>query len=347
MASTMPQAPALRYVIEDNAAPLAKNTGLVVLNPATPGRSYYAVTVTVGGVETRVVNASNALTTPVDETVAQGVPVLQRVEKPAVHLYIERPELRFYVRWESPPNASVEGKPFDYLIGLPPMRRSPAPVGIHLHAWGGSLMGGYGWWYNAEQGAILLATNQIPYDWWTGYHEAYFDPGPRRAQDWQRGVVRPYTQRRLLSFLDWTAANFKVDLSRTFTGGASMGGSGATMLAIRYPDRIGWSIGWVGVHRPSQSPTFKSSYVGAYGDPEWGVRFEDGTPVWDYYDDVWYLRQYPSVKRGSSPSRTARTTAASDGPGSRFRCVPSRRPRRPHLFVWGQGGHGQRAVMPE
>ena len=32
---------------------------------------------------------------------------------------------------------------------------------------------GYGWWYNAEQGAFLLAPNQDPYDWWTGYHERY------------------------------------------------------------------------------------------------------------------------------------------------------------------------------
>jgi len=40
-----------------------------------------------------------------------------------------------------------------------------------LHCWGGSLNGGYGWWYQAEQGHLLLASNQVPYDWWTGYHE--------------------------------------------------------------------------------------------------------------------------------------------------------------------------------
>ena len=193
---------------------------------------------------------------------------------------------------------------------------------------------------------MLLATNQIPYDWWTGYHEAYFDPGPRRAQDWQRGVVRPYTQRRLLSFLDWTAANFKVDLSRTFAGGISMGGSGATMLAIRYPDRIAWSIGWVGVHRPSQSPRFKSSYVGVYGDPEWGVRFEDGTPVWDYYDDVWYLRQYPERETGFITFSNGKNDGGIGWPQAVDFARALQETKRPHLFVWGQEGHGQRAIMP-
>ena len=54
--------------------------------------------------------------------------------------------------------------------------------GIHLHCWGGSLNGGYGWWYQAEQGHLLIASNQIPYDWWTGYHERYFDGPPDDAR---------------------------------------------------------------------------------------------------------------------------------------------------------------------
>jgi hypothetical protein len=122
--------------------------------------------------------------------VGPGPFILQRVEKPKEFSYISNPELRFYVRFEAPPNCSIESRPYDYLVAIPPKLAKPAPVGIHLHCWGGSLTSGYGWWYNASKGAILIASNQIPYDWWTGYHELY-GKGPRDQKPWGGGVVHP------------------------------------------------------------------------------------------------------------------------------------------------------------
>ena len=57
------------------------------------------------------------------------------------------------------------------VVAVPLNLKKPAPVGIHLHCWGASLNNGYGWWYKGDDGHILIASNQIPYDWWTGYHE--------------------------------------------------------------------------------------------------------------------------------------------------------------------------------
>jgi hypothetical protein len=166
--SQKPELVASRYVVEEGKGPVPPGTGIFAYNPATAGRAYYAVTRSVEGRENTSLNNTNRLQKPVEERVGRGVPILQRIEKPKTFQYVDNPTLYYYVRWESPPACSVAGKPFDYLVAVPANLAKPAPVGIHLHCWGGSLNGGYGWWYNAEKGHILISSNQIPYDWWKG-----------------------------------------------------------------------------------------------------------------------------------------------------------------------------------
>jgi len=340
-----PELRAFRYVLEEGKKPVLPLTGVFVYNPREAGQAYYAVTVSTNGQENATISSRNATETPVDEGVGQGVPILQRIEKPGIFQYVENPTLYYYVRWEASPNANVPGKPFDYLVAIPPKPAKPAPVGIHLHEWGGSLNYGYGWWYNAEKGAILISSNQIPYDWWTGYHER-LGLGQPTKDEWMRGVVRPYTQRRMLSFLDWVATQWDVDLTRTFAAGNSMGGSGSLMLALRFPERIAWAISWVGVHIPAKSPQLKSSYEYVYGKPEWGVKFEDGTPVWDYFNDAWYLRQYPEKDIGFVTFSNGKNDGTIGWPQAVEYYRALQETRQSHMFVWGQDGHGQRAAMP-
>ncbi|MHC4398371.1 MAG: alpha/beta hydrolase family protein [Planctomycetota bacterium] len=336
---------AFRYVVEEGRDPVPPGTGICAHNPKEEGEAYYAVTLVVDGVERESMGPSNALPTPVAETVGQGVPVLQRVKKPESFAYVKEPTLYYYVRWESPPNCAAEGKPYDYLVAVPPRLAKPAPVGIHLHCWGGSLNGGYGWWYQAEQGHLLLASNQIPYDWWTGYHERYF-AGPPDEKTWAGGVVRPYSQRRLLSFLDWMATQWDVDPARTHVAGNSMGGSGSPMFAIRHPDRIAWATSWVGVHDPAQTPQFRGSYERVYGKQPWGVKFEDGTPVWDYYNDARYLREHPRREIGLIAFSNGKNDSAIGWEQAAAFHRTLQETKRPHVFVWGQSGHGQRARLP-
>ncbi len=340
-----PDRPALRFVVEEGKEPVPPGTGVFAHNPAEAGAAWYAVTAVRDGTEDRSVGGGNALREPVRETVGPGAPVLQRVEKPEQFMYVKGPTLHFYVRWESPPNCNLPGTPYDYLVAEPPKRVRPAPVGLHLHCWGGSFRGGYGWWYNAEQGAMLIASNQVPYDWWTGYHELR-GRGPRTREAWAKGVVRPYTQRRLLAFLDWAATTWEIDRARVFSAGNSMGGSGSPMLAIRHPDRIAWAVSWVGVHVPAMSPQFKGSYAQVYGEPEWGVKFEDGTPVWDHFSDPWYLRKHPEREIGFITFSNGKNDGGIGWPQAVEFVRALQETRRPFLFVWGQDGHGQRASMP-
>ncbi|HUT10959.1 MAG TPA: alpha/beta hydrolase-fold protein [Thermoguttaceae bacterium] len=336
---------ALRYVVEEGKGPVPPGTGICAHNPPRAGDAYYAVTVAIDGKENTALNESNSLRTPVSETVGRGVPVLQRIEKPEQWQYVEKPTLHYYVRWESPPNCAASGKPYDYVVAVPPKLAKPAGVGIHLHCWGGSLDGGYGWWYQAEQGHLLVASNQIPYDWWTGYHERYFQ-GPPDEETWKQGVVRPYSQTRMLSFLDWVATQWDVDLTRTHVAGNSMGGSGSLMFAIRHGERIAWATGWVGVHIPSGTPHFKGSYERVYGKEAWGVEFENGTPVWVYFNDAWYLRNHPQKEIGLICFSNGKNDGGIGWPQAAEFYRALQETRRPHIFVWGQSGHGQRARLP-
>ena len=206
---------------------------------------------------------------------------------------------------------------------------------------------GFGWWFNAEKGAILVSSNQSPYDWWTGYHERRGRRPLTTQQEWRSGVVKAYTQKRVLSFVDWLATTGLSICSRMFAAGNSMGGSGAIMLALRNPSRIAWVVSWVGVHVPSKSPQFTSSYERVYGKPEWKVLFEDGTPVWDHFNDAWYLRRHPDADVGFITFSNGKNDSAVGWPQAVefFRALQET--RQPHLFVWGQAGHGQRAVMPD
>ena len=340
-----PEHQALRYVIEEGKGPVPPGTGIYAHNPKKAGMAYYAVTISIDGKENSAVGLGNVLATPIAETVGLGVPVLQRVEKPKEWQYVTRPTLYYYVRWESSPNCAVAGTPFDYLVAIPPRLARPAPVGIHLHCWGGSLNGGYGWWYGAEQGHILIASNQIPYDWWTGYHELYWQ-GPAKEETWKNGVVHPYSQVRMLSFLDWVATRWDVDMARTHVAGSSLGGSGAPMLAIRYPERIAWAVAWVGVHIPEKAPGFQGSYAQVYGPPAWGVKFEDGTPAWDHFNDAWYLRKHPEKEIGLIAFSNGKNDSGIGWPQAADFYRALQDTKRPHVFVWGQGGHGERAQLP-
>ena len=341
-----PDAQVPRFIIEEGQPPLASGTGLFVHKPARAGRAFYVVTAVVAGTEKTAIEPTNTAEVA-SEAVGPAPPVLQRADKPAEFAYVPSPTLRYYVRWEQEERSGVPGRPFDYLVAIPPKVTYPAPVGIHLHAWGGLLTNGFGWWYGtALSRSVLVSTNQIPYDWWTGYHERLLSGALRAPGDWQTGVVRPYTQTRLLQFVDWLGTTLKIDQTRTFTAGNSMGGSGAIMLAIRQPSRIAWAVSWVGVHIPEMSPQFRGSYEGVFGKREWGAKFEDGTPVWDYFDDAWYLRRYPDRDIGFITFSNGKNDGGIGWKQAVEFLKALQETRQPHMFIWGQDGHNQRAVMP-
>lgn len=332
-----------RFVVDEGAGPVGPSTGVYAHHPPAAGRSWYAVTMAVDGVEDLgTFDAGNALAEPVEETAGPGEPVLQEVTRPESFNYVKGPELHWFVRWEAPPRANLPSQPIDYLVALPPGVKEPAPVGLHLHCWGGSLQGGYGWWYNGNRGAILISTNQVPYDWWTGYHE---HRGTWKS--WEDGRVRDYTQERVISFLDWASSRWKLDLSRVFTAGNSMGGSGAPNLGIRRADRVAWVVSWVGVHSPSRTPHFLGSYERVYGNLGWKLPYGDGgRSAFEHFDDAAFVRTDPARETPLICFSNGKNDSGIGWPQAQAFWKALQETRRPHVFVWGQGGHGQRARLP-
>ncbi|HUU21115.1 MAG TPA: hypothetical protein VM389_01140, partial [Phycisphaerae bacterium] len=158
----------VRYRVTDGGDPVAWGTGIYAHNPPEAGKAYYAVTVAEGGQEDfSTLGEGNTSAGAVNETVGLGEPILQWVEQPEKGWqYRNGPLTRLiYTRWESWPHSSTPDNPIDDLVAMgdDPMpdklpsdagqrawRVEPAPVGLHLHCWGGSLNGGYGWWHNAH-----------------------------------------------------------------------------------------------------------------------------------------------------------------------------------------------------
>jgi hypothetical protein len=146
--------------------------------------------------------------------------------------------------------------------------------------------------------------------------------------------------------MDWAAGPFQLDVTRAFAAGESMGGTGALMLAVHHPDRIAWAIGWVAVHIPRMSPQFRSSFELVYGRPEWDVKFEDGTPVWNHFDSSWFLRQHPDRDIGFLTFSNGKNDREIGWAQAIDFLRALQETRQPHMFVWGMAGHGQRALMP-
>ena len=369
--------PPVRYRVSDGGEEVPWGTGIVVHNPEAPGKAFYAVTVSVDGQEDfGALAAGNTTDAPIEETVGAGEPVLQWVEKPAGWMYrnaVKDSHLTrlIYTRWERWPNSPVPGEAHDYLVAIPmdpppaggapdnavydAYRADPAPVGLHLHCWGGSLNGGYVWWLNAHRGAVLIASNQVPYDWWTGHHERR-----NNSKTWADGQVRPFTTNRLFSFLDWAATQHakapeairaawpKLDLTRVFTSGGSMGGAGSPMIGIRFGDRIAWSLGHVGVHVPAMSPQFKSSYEGSYGPRNDAITTPDGKrSPWDWYNDDWWLRQYPRKETAFIMASNGKNDGAIGWPQAVLFFKALQETRRPHMVNWAMGGHGTRTIIEQ
>jgi len=334
--------PTLRYAVEDGQPPVPPGTGIYAHNPSKAAKAWYAVTAAVNGAEDLDALGKGNTIGPVDETVGPGEPVLQRIERPEKFSYRPRPELRYYVRWEAPPRSNLPSRPYDYLVGIPSKPKWPAPLYIAFHCWGASLNGGFGWWYQRPPATtVLVSTNQIPYDWWTGYHEAKGTWKP-----WSAGVVRSYTQKRYDAFVEWVCGQWKIDRTRTVTGGNSMGGAGAPVYGTHRPGLVSWVSSWVGVHVPAKTPHFLGSYELCYGRVGWKLKHEDGQTAFEHFDDAAWVRSHPKVDMPLICFGNGKDDGGIGWPQALEYFRALQEARQPHVFHWALGGHGVRATLP-
>lgn len=323
--------------------------------------AYYLVSRVIDGAEDFSVleeglNASGAIT----RTAGPGMVLLNKIEYRSEFNYGASAGQFYYVAWAAPPEANFPSTAFNYVVAVPSSEFAVSEPGIDLglHCWGGNLDEGYGWWYYFEQGHLLVAGNQFPFqDWWTGYHD---NLGTLKGTD--TGGVKPFTPYRLLDFvLDFVAETYHADPRRLVLSGSSMGGAGASLVGLRNGQVFSNLISWVGIHVPRESPTFAASFENAWGSRERNapfsneafaqrfggqiVRPEDEYGVWDYYDNVQWLSASPGTE---TPWLTFSNGTNDDGIGWPQAVAQAQAlidTGRPFNFQWGMSGHSQRVAL--
>jgi len=241
----MDRYPVPRLVIDEKVGPLPPGTGLYVHSPPAPGRRYYAVVTCRAGVENTVdFGPGNATAKPVNETVGPGLPVRQG--QGLWGPFFDYPGKRWvYVQWTGGPQtrkdsagkAAAVASPrpnmyFNWSVLIPPDIKpgQKVPAELYLHTGNFS-------YAKPRQKYILKSIQLAPHDWpfsgWYGFNEAY---GTLRA--YRPGVVRDYTHRRILAFLDWALKTFPIDPSRIVLTGSD----GAALLALHHPRRFAYVL---------------------------------------------------------------------------------------------------------
>ncbi|HUW83662.1 MAG TPA: dockerin type I domain-containing protein [Phycisphaerae bacterium] len=336
----------------DELTASAPGAGIYVRRAGAAGSAYYGVSRAVDGEEDLSIwmPNQNSLASTIAEDVGTGMVLKWKQVGPTDFYYESNVMKHYFVRWECPPTWNTPSYAHNYLVCEPlGVVVDPRPVDVALHCWGGNMEGGWGWWYEANRGALLLTTMQIPYDWWTAYHENRLTIRPwTNVQGNGGGVVRNYCQKRIWSFVaDFMATRWNVDLNHILVSGSSMGGSGSSMWGIRSGDKFAYIDSWVGVHIPALCDYFRGSFEQCYGLLAWDCLYEDtGMSVWDYWDTEQWLRSHIPTDTPFISFANGKNDGAIGWWQAWLMATALQETRRPHLFHWSQQGHLTRAALP-
>ena len=329
----------------------AVDQGIYVRRAQGAASAYYAVSLAVNGEEdlSNWTAGQNTTTSAVAEAVGTGMVLLRVKQLDTTFMYVSNADLYYYIRWDCPPYYNIPSHAFDYLVAVPGVTVDPRPVDVALHCWGATLNGGFGWWYEADKGSLLVSTNMKPYDWWTAYHDNYGTVRPFTDLDGNGGGrVRNYPQKRILSFLnDFVKQNYSVDDNRILVTGSSMGGAGCIMWGARAASSFAYANGWVGVYIPRETPQFKGSFEGVYGNDTYDCEYEDtGLAAFDYWDSAQFILSDPGQEVPYLCFANGKNDSAIGWPQAYTFVNSLITARQPFKFKWGQNGHGERASLP-
>ncbi|NPA38549.1 MAG: hypothetical protein GXN99_02015, partial [Candidatus Nanohaloarchaeota archaeon] len=317
------------------------------------GDYYYAVVKVIDGQEdySDVQLGKNSLSHPIHEKPGTGLVLLYNHSFEKGALYVKGPiERWYYVKWAFPErNESNKPRPDFYVVRISrnPKHKSitgeKRPLHIGLHCWNGWFNYGYMWWYNAERGSILLATNQYPYDWWTAYHENY-----GTLKSYFQGKVYNYTQIRIWNFVkNFMDKHYNIDYNYVSLGGNSMGGSGTVMWGLRHPEMFAFIVGNVGVYDPALSPQFKGSFEGVYGKVGWNITYDHtNMSAFEYWNTTRYIYDNPSKSMPWAVFANGRNDNAIGWAQAWYTVKALHDTKQPFVFKWGMHGHGERMAFP-
>lgn len=293
------------FIINDLGPELQDTQGLFVftVHPGEEGVAYYAVTSLAQGVEnTTVIPGQNALTTGVQESVADPLPVM--VWRSANGRAMVFTQFMDFRNW----NPTMDGYASNYFVSLPDGYDAGTayPLYLHIEGYGTRYVDafvdhangtGYGW------PAIQIWGDDPHQSWYYGYAKdhSWGDDWPQYV--WselpsqpETGSISNFTEQRLLRAIHDVMRDprFNVDENRIYAYGHSMGGSGALALGMRYPNVF------AAVYCSEPMTNFLESAEFFYDVvPKWGLPFYalpivnegpyashltqyDGTNVWDW-----------------------------------------------------------------
>jgi len=323
---------------------------------------WYFISHTVDGAEdfSAIIPGMN-LTGRLDEIPGSGVVLLSKSEQTGDFVYEGATTLNYYVKWECPPASSFPNEASNYLVCLRNNINytSIQPgVSLKLHCWGGNLSDNCGWWYYADQGYIMVSANQFPWqNWWIGHHSSL-----GTLKSYNHGTVQPFTPFRLMNFIcDFLRDDYNIDTNKIMLSGASMGGSGTSMLGLRNGQLFANLNSWVGVHNPGNTPVFEGSYELALGDSAWHCNFsnvdftakyggievkpEDNYDVWEYFDNAKWLDAHPKAEIPWHTFSNGVNDNQIGWPQALEFVTTLQNHKAPFNFTWGQNGHSQRAMV--
>ncbi|MFQ6048682.1 MAG: alpha/beta hydrolase-fold protein, partial [Phycisphaerae bacterium] len=211
---------------------------------------------------------------------------------------------------------------YDFLVRLPLLRPSvaamsrPAPLVVLLHARGSDFRQHERRWPDHVVLTPDDNTQGVGHSGWFGYHERL--PGPPTRQS----RVVPYTQRRVLYTVRFVVERFKIDRNRIWLAGGSMGGTGALLLALRYPEWFAGCRAWQPLVDLEACPELLPQIERLLGPRQWNLAVA-GTRigVWDYLKLARWLRQSPpyagwiQIEHGLADRRVRFEQYLQSGPG--------------------------------
>lgn len=315
--------------------------------------AWYLVSHTLDGAEdfSRLIESNNT-SERVDEAPGSGMTLLWREERAAGNWSHGRrvdANLRYYVRWASPPDANLPSEPNDYRLGVPDALVARPPLEIRPPPWNATLEDPRDWSLY-DEGSLLLTFNLLRYNSYTAHHEC---AGTLRAYD--DGTVQPFFQARLLDFVfGFLAPTYGIDTERIHMRGESMGAAAAHLWGMRSGHLFASLVAAVGNNIPAEDLAKEFVGVGEWGPIAWRslytnpqlvrfgyreIRASDGVVVWDYFDNAQWL----VANRGIDTPHITYSNSPSDiyiswQPAWKVTQAMTAT-QRPFNFSWGPRGH--------
>lgn len=189
----------------------------------------------------------------------------------------------------------LAGRTLDYVVRIPktasPSNKMPLKISMHGHGSPTAF-----WTGDGENYGIGPYDPAAQNSWHVGHHSGYPSAYVAGTHTFENTA-----QRRILQTIDWIDRNYPGrDPDKTNVFGSSMGGSGASFFAIRYPYLVSE------VHENMIGMTIMRNSGDAYVDsvivPYWGSRTnppmmnDTGINAYDFYDAARAFRDDPRVR---------------------------------------------------